>query len=325
MTQQFGSSGPVHGGAPGAVPGPGSLPASVPGVVDLAALAEARQVQQQAAEARSGLQARAGAAGVNGPVVVDVSESTFEADVMQRSMTTPVLIDFWASWCQPCKQLSPVLEKLADDDGGAWVLAKVDVDANPQLSAAAQVQSIPTVMVVWQGQVIPGFQGALPEPQVRLFVDEVLALAGRTDSEVVPEVLDPALEEAENALLADDLDAAATAYQRLLDERPGDTEASAGLSRVRLMQRTRDVDAPAVREAAAADPSDVAAQQSAADLDLLDGDVEGAIARLLSAVTATSGSDRDQARDALLELFSIVGDDDPLVLAGRRQLSNALF
>ncbi len=282
-------------------------------------------MQQQAAEARSGLQARAGAAGVNGPVVVDVSETTFEADVMQRSMTTPVLIDFWASWCQPCKQLSPVLEKLAVDDGGAWVLAKVDVDANPQLSAAAQVQSIPTVMVVWQGQVIPGFQGALPEPQVRLFVDEVLALAGRTDSDVVPEVVDPALEEAENALLADDLDTAAAAYERLLAERPGDAEASAGLSRVRLMQRTSDVDVAAVRAAAAADPSDVTAQQSAADLDLLDGDVEGAIDRLLAAVRATSGSERDQARDALLALFAIVGDDDPLVLAGRRQLSNALF
>jgi putative thioredoxin len=294
----------------------------VPGVVDLAALAEARQVQQQAAQARSGLQARAGAAGA---VVIDVSESSFDVDVMQRSMTTPVLIDFWATWCQPCTQLSPVLEKLAVEDGGAWVLAKVDVDANPQLSAAAQVQSIPTVMVVWQGQVIPGFQGALPEPQVRLFVDEVLALAGRTDSDVVPEVVDPALEEAENALLADDLDTAAAAYERLLDERPGDAEASAGLSRVRLMQRTRDVDAAAVREAAAADPSDVTAQQSAADLDLLDGDVEGAIARLLAAVRATTGDERDQARDALLELFAIVGDDDPVVLSGRRQLSNALF
>jgi putative thioredoxin len=304
------------------VPGAGSLPASVPGVVDLAALAEARQVQQQAAQARSGLQARAGAAGA---VVIDVSESSFDVDVMQRSMTTPVLIDFWATWCQPCTQLSPVLEKLAVEDGGAWVLAKVDVDANPQLSAAAQVQSIPTVMVVWQGQVIPGFQGALPEPQVRLFVDEVLALAGRTDSDVVPDVVDPALEEAENALLADDLDTAAAAYERLLDERPGDTEASAGLSRVRLMQRTRDVDAAAVREVAAADPSDVKAQQSAADLDLLDGDVEGAIARLLAAVRATTGNERDQARDALLELFAIVGDDDPVVLSGRRQLSNALF
>ena len=300
-------------------------PFNAPGAIDLSALAQARQVQQEAAQARSGLIAKADAAGVAGPVVLDVSEATFETDVIQRSMTTPVLIDFWASWCQPCKQLSPVLEKLAADDNGAWVLAKVDVDANPDLSAAAQVQSIPTVMVVWQGQVIPGFQGALPEPQVRLFVDEVLALAGRTDAEVLPEVVDPALEEAENALMADDLEGAAAAYERLLVERPGYAEASAGLSRVRLLQRTSNVDPAQVRAAAAAAPADVATQQAAADLDLLDGDVGAAIDRLLGAVVLTSGSERDQARDALVELFAMVGDEDPLVLAGRRALANALF
>src|SRR3974390_2309049 len=106
--------------------------------------------------------------------VFDVTEATFEADVLERSRTVPVVMDLWAEWCGPCKQLSPVLEKLAAEADGAWVLAKVDVDANPQLSAALQVQSIPMVVAVVAGQLVPGFLGALPEAQVRQWLGQLM-------------------------------------------------------------------------------------------------------------------------------------------------------
>src|SRR3954447_25690194 len=109
--------------------------------------------------------------------VLDVTEATFEAEVLRRSMTVPVLIDFWADWCGPCKQLSPVLERLAEVDGGAWILAKIDVDKNPSLSTQLQIQSIPTVLLALGGRLIQGFTGALPERDVRSFLDQVLAAA----------------------------------------------------------------------------------------------------------------------------------------------------
>ena len=144
------------------------------GAVDLAALAQQKQAAAQGQRGKRASRVAAGRAGLAS--VVDVTDASFQVDVIDRSMSVPVVIDFWATWCGPCKQLSPVLEKFADEDAGRWVLAKVDVDANQQLAAAAQVQSIPTVMVVWQGQVIPGFQGALPEAQVRDFLNQVIAL-----------------------------------------------------------------------------------------------------------------------------------------------------
>jgi putative thioredoxin len=146
---------------------------SLYGAVDLGA----RQAAAQAAQRRQEAAQSAGPDGSGTGPVMDVTEETFTADVVERSRTTPVIIDLWADWCGPCKQLSPVLEKLAVEADGQWILAKVDVDANPQLSAALQVQSIPMVVAVIGGQLVDGFLGALPEAQVRQWIGQVLDVA----------------------------------------------------------------------------------------------------------------------------------------------------
>jgi len=142
---------------------------SIYGAVDLGARQAAAQRKQQAAEA--------GTPGGTPTAVIDVTEETFNNLVVDQSRTTPVIIDLWADWCEPCKQLSPVLEKLAGESGGQWILAKVDVDANPRLSQALQVQSIPMVVAVIGGQLVDGFLGALPEAQVRQWISQVLDAA----------------------------------------------------------------------------------------------------------------------------------------------------
>jgi len=293
------------------------------GAIDLAALAKQREAQEQATSAPD-------ADASTAPVVVEVGDTTFEQEVVQRSMTVPVVIDFWATWCEPCKQLSPILERFAGEDSGSWVLAKVDVDANPQLSAAAQVQSIPTVMVVWQGQVIPGFTGALPEAQVRDFINQVVALAGdlpAKQEEIEPE-LDPALEAADQAMQQNDLSAAAAAYEQLLLERPGDVDALRGLAQVDLLRRTEGHDLASVLAKAAADPTDVSSQSLGADLELLAGDVQAAFDRLLALLGPLAEIDdegKEQAKSHLLALLDLVGNDDQRVLAARRSLASALF
>jgi putative thioredoxin len=146
---------------------------SLRGAVDLSARQVAAQRRQQAAQAS----ASGGEAG--SAFVIDVTDQSFNADVVDRSRSVPVILDLWADWCGPCKQLSPVLEKLAEEAAGAWVLAKVDVDANPQLSAALQVQSIPMVVAVVGGQVVDGFMGALPEANVREWLGQIMQVAAQ--------------------------------------------------------------------------------------------------------------------------------------------------
>ena len=253
--------------------------------------------------------------------IIDVTEANFQTTVLERSMATPVILDFWADWCEPCKQLSPVLEKLAAEGGGSWVLGKVDVDANPRLAQALRVQGIPMVVAVVGGQLVEGFTGVLPEAQVRQYVDAVLKAGGVAVA--APE--DPRLDAADDALMTGDLDEAEAAYRKILAESPQDRAAESGLAQVALYRRITGVDAAAAMAAAAADPDDIAAHQLAADIEVLSGQAPEAYARLVALVKRTSGEDRDAVRQHLLSLFNVAGPDDPAVADARRALARALF
>jgi putative thioredoxin len=316
---------------------------SLYGAVDLGARKAAAQRAQEAPRAGG----PDGTGTANGHVF-DVTEATFEADVLERSRTVPVVMDLWAEWCGPCKQLSPVLEKLAAEADGAWVLAKVDVDANPQLSAALQVQSIPMVVAVVGGQLVPGFLGALPEAQVRQWLGQLMqvaqqigmppAAAGDQAGEAGPagpqapdamagggEYRDPGLAEAQQAMERGDLDGAAAAFERMLEADSGHPIAAQGLAQVNLFRRVNSYDEAAARRAAAGHPDDVDAQSKVADLDLANGRVDDAFDRLLGVVRRTSGEDRDQARRHLVGLFDIFPPGDPRVAKARATLSTLLF
>lgn len=260
--------------------------------------------------------------GPGGAVKVDVTEATFQTEVLERSMTTPVVVDFWAEWCQPCKQLSPLLEKLAVEYGGAWVLAQVDVDANPRLAQMFRVQGIPMVYAVVGGQPVDAFTGVVPEEQLRQWLDAVLK-AGGVSAPEAPE--NPRLTEAEEALANGDLDAAEQAFTQLRSESPGDQTAEAGLAQVALLRRVQQVDPAQALAAADAAPTDVEAQTRAADVEMLQGNAEQAYQRLVTLVRRTTGDDRDRARDHLVSLFALADPDDPAVASARRALASALF
>ena len=253
--------------------------------------------------------------------IIEVNEATFQSEVLERSLTTPVVIDFWADWCGPCKQLSPLLEKLAKEGGGSWVLAKIDVDANPRIAQAFRVQGIPMVFAVVGGQPVDAFTGVVPEAQLRQWIDAVLKAGGVAG----PVEEDSALLAADDALVGGDLDEAERAYKKILAERPADEAAAAGLAQVELLRRVEGIDPNQALSAAAQAPDNIDAQLLAADLEVLTGEADKAYNRLVDLVRRVFGEDRERVRTHLVQLFSVASPDDPAVAAARRALASALF
>ncbi|MFD9357201.1 tetratricopeptide repeat protein [Streptomyces sp. NPDC060031] len=326
---------------------------SMSGVVDLAAVKAAGEAKAKAEQARAEAARQAAQGGAPASpgalppsaLVVDVDEAGFERDVLQLSAEVPVVLDFWAEWCEPCKQLSPLLERLTVEANGRLVLAKVDVDANQMLMQQFGIQGIPAVFAVVAGQVLPLFQGVAPEQEIRATLAQLVQVAeerfGIIGIEVDPSAEAPAapaaeaeapagpydalLEAAVVALDAGDLGGAVQAYKNVLADDPANTEARLGLSQAELLARVQHMNPQTVRAEAAEKPRDPAAQIAAADLDLVGGHVEDAFGRLVDTVRVTFGEDRDAVRVRLLELFEVIGADDPRVSAARTALARVLF
>lgn len=272
-------------------------------------------------------------------LVMDVTDATF-GQVLELSRTVPVVVDLWAEWCGPCKQLSPILEKVVTELRGRVVLAKVDVDANPQLAQSFRAQSIPMVVALIAGQPVPMFTGAVPEEQVRQVFAQLLQVAEQNgvsgsvdvagqDDEARPQPeeapLPPLHAEAFEAIERGDYPAAIAAYEKALAENPRDEDARAGLGQVRLLHRVQGLDLQEARRAAAEAPLDVSAQFAVADLDLAGGHVEDAFDRLLDLFAAAATDDRSAVRERLVELFGLIGATDPRVVSARNRLSSLLF
>lgn len=287
--------------------------------------------------------------------VSDGSDATFMQDVVEASKTTPVIVDFWAPWCGPCKTLGPALEKAVAAQKGAVRMVKIDVDQNQMIAGQLQVQSIPTVYAFWEGQPVDGFQGALPGSEVDAFVAKIAAMGGGAD-----EGLDAAIEAAEAMLAEGAVADAAETFAAIIQEDPNCAAAFAGLARAHLALDQLDEaeavlnGAPAevatdgaieavraqielTREAAHAGPAaELEAQLSAAPddpqirFDLANalqaqGDSQGAVDQLLELFRRDRDWNNGAAKDQLFKLFEALGPTDPVVQAGRRKLSSMIF
>ena len=296
--------------------------------------------------------------GVPADVIKDGSQATFRADVLDASMQVPVIVDFWAPWCGPCKQLGPIIEKAVKDARGAVKLVKINVDESQELAAQMRIQSIPAVYAFFQGRPVDGFVGAQPESALKQFVAKLAKIAG---GEAGPSPIDEALEHADAALKDGDHESASAIYSQILEHEPDNLKAIAGLARCLIAVGELDQAKQFLAKVPAAQAGDPAISGVRAQLELAEagqkaagqsqelrarveanpkdfdarfalaqalfagGDKEGGVDHLLDIIRMNRAWNEEAARKELVKFFEAMGPTDPITLSSRRRLSSLLF
>lgn len=296
--------------------------------------------------------------GMATPVAKESDTAGFMADVIEASDEVPVIVDFWATWCGPCKTLTPILENVVAKAQGAVRLVKIDVDKNPDLSAQLRIQSIPTVFAFKNGQPVDAFQGALPESEVQKWVDQMITQHG---GGVEPSPIDVALAAAEEAFAASDIGGAGALFAQVLNQDEKNTKALAGMARCYLkadkIDKAREIvdqidedlrkdddihsvisavelaeagstaagETDSLRARLADDPGDLQLRLDLAVALYGGGDAEAAVDELVEIISRDREWNEGAARQQLLKIFEALGPTDPLTISGRRKLSSILF
>jgi putative thioredoxin len=257
---------------------------------------------------------------------IEVSVENLSSDILPLSLVRPVIVLMWSPRSTESVEMVKVLGKLEIDYKGTFALARVDIEAHPQVAQAFQTKAVPYAVAIIAEQMVPLFEQSYPEAQVRMVMDKVLTLASEQGIGQAPvEQMEAEEIEAMDALEAGNYVAAEAAYKKWLSRKPSENLAKLGLAQTQLLMRTEGLELSEVIERSALNPSDIQLQLKAADVQMVNGGVEAAFARLIHAVRATSGDERTKVKDHLLNLFALVDQSDPRLVAARKELASALF
>ena len=257
---------------------------------------------------------------------IEVTVENLSNEILPLSLVRPVIVLMWTSRSPESVEMVKTLGKLEDDYKAAFALARVDIDANPEVAQAFQTKSVPFAVAIISEQMVPLFEQVYPEAQVKMVIDKVLTLASSQGVGEAPvEQIEPEEIDAMNALESGDYVAAEAAYKKWLARKPTENLAKLGLAQTQLLMRTEGLDLNTVIAQSAALPTDIDLQLMTADVEIVNGGVEAAFTRLLNAVKATQGDDRTKVKNHLLGLFALVDPSDPRLAAARKELASALF
>ena len=257
---------------------------------------------------------------------IEVAVENLSSDILPLSLVRPVIVLMWSPRSAESVEMIKVLGKLEIDYKSAFALARVDIEAHPQVAQAFQTKAVPYAVAIIAEQMVPLFEQSYPEAQVRMVMDKILTLASEQGIGQAPvEQMEAEEIEAMDALEAGNYVAAEAAYKKWLSRKPSENLAKLGLAQTQLLMRTEGLELSEVIDQSALNPSDIALQLKAADVEIVNGGVEAAFARLIHAVRATSGDERTKVKDHLLNLFALVDQSDPRLVAARKELASALF